>query len=342
MSNGFASSLIPDLGTSRAKATAAENIRRSWPKLWSRYVPKMYKRAEAWGDYELPGVVFSCAEIFSHTKRSQIEDSKVFLKQLLMGHLWSSRGCPTFFVSKEMMQAAMATQPPAEVDWSKMNLPYEVGCFVFPKGMLQFPDDEGECHFGMWSRIRRGKYDLSHVKFEIDYHTESFTIDTFSGKNFYDYLTNYVVPFKPEDTVDNLGDNFDPLALHLTDTEARFSARLATIMFNLLLIMNMRPEYVESGAKVGRHKKRNVELWTPNIIGRRYVVKKTLSNGTGEKRRMHWRRGHLRQQPFGPYTVETRSIMNEQTQQLEDKKIRVYKEHKTIWIEPMLVGGKED
>lgn len=94
----------------------------------------------------------------------------------------------------------------------------------------------------------------------------------------------------------------------------------ARFVFNTIYAMSARPEYVEQGERVGHKKKSQSEIWTPNIIGRKYAVKShTFADRQGNTR-LHWRRGHFRQQVFGIGRTQ----------------------RKTIWIEPMMVGGKAE
>lgn len=97
---------------------------------------------------------------------------------------------------------------------------------------------------------------------------------------------------------------------------------ITQIVFNILFVMNARPEYVERGAKQGIHKKNHSEIWTPNVIGAKYQIKTVKSKDaepSGFHKRIHWRRGHYRLQKYGVGLTQ----------------------EKRIWIEPVLVGGKE-
>jgi hypothetical protein len=92
------------------------------------------------------------------------------------------------------------------------------------------------------------------------------------------------------------------------------------LLLNLFYAMAARPEYVEGGSRVGTHKKSGAEIWTPNLIGRKYQSKSdpNMETGTHISPRMHWRRGHFRHQAYGVGRME----------------------HKIIWIEPMLIGAR--
>ena len=100
--------------------------------------------------------------------------------------------------------------------------------------------------------------------------------------------------------------------------------RVSALMLKLLVVLNTRPNLVERGQcvrprriKRGRVKCR--ELWSPNLIGWRYQVAAGIPAGTHASPRMHWRRGHIRNQPFGTGRTQRR----------------------LVWIEPMLIGVTE-
>lgn len=101
--------------------------------------------------------------------------------------------------------------------------------------------------------------------------------------------------------------------------------RLSVLMFKLLVVLSTRLNLVEPATCIrracARKGKRQSELWSPNIIGATYRVARenATPNGTHTSPRLHWRRGHLRDQPHG-----------------QGRTLR-----KLIWIEPMLIGIQE-
>lgn len=123
----------------------------------------------------------------------------------------------------------------------------------------------------------------------------------------------------------------------LTEADKPFLDGIGVIVFGTLLAMNARPELVEKARLLhrvpGKGDKPAREFWLPNIIGSKYKVKREVpkivsgkfvveqrEHGTHASPRLHWRRGHYRQQSFGPQR----------------------RERKTIWIEPCLVGAESE
>jgi hypothetical protein len=121
----------------------------------------------------------------------------------------------------------------------------------------------------------------------------------------------------------------------LSEKDAPFVEGVGVIVFGLFMAMNARPELVEKAQLLkrvpGKAGKPIREFWSPNIIGQKYKPKREVprvragqfefrgdkERGTHASPRLHWRRGHFRQQAYG-----------------EQRRLR-----KVIWIEPCLIGG---
>jgi hypothetical protein len=104
-------------------------------------------------------------------------------------------------------------------------------------------------------------------------------------------------------------------------TDKEITDRLSALMLKLLVILNTRPQFVESGRCVRPQKIKHgriqyCELWSPNVIGRGYRTIREDYGGSHASPRLHWRRGHVRNQPHGPR----------------------WSLRKPIWVEPLLVG----
>jgi hypothetical protein len=105
-----------------------------------------------------------------------------------------------------------------------------------------------------------------------------------------------------------------------------FLARLSALMFKLLVVLNTSPRFVEAGRCIRPQKIRHgrvklCELWSPNVIGGGYrVAQENPNGGTHASPRLHYRRGHLRNQPHGPG----------------------WSMRKLIWVQPVLVGTRAD
>jgi hypothetical protein len=97
--------------------------------------------------------------------------------------------------------------------------------------------------------------------------------------------------------------------------------RVIALVVNICFYINSTAEAVSLPTVGGVHKKgqEKISWWTPRWVGQRYKIKReNLVSGTHASPKMHWRRGHFRQQRVGEGRTQT----------------------KTIWIEPMLVSAK--
>lgn len=200
-----------------------------------------------------------------------------------VGHLAQLRNwdTPLFFIDGKLVEALKHTDPPNNgIDWHSFRLPYESAVFVMPR--------------------------LPVVEFA------GFHVARIEYSRFTDNITEIVDGFD----VHLFNPMEDCLTIH-ADKDGPSSP--AALIANLCYVMNARPEYVEYGQRTGTHKKSGSELWTPNIIGRKYATRRAAEaiSGTHASPRMHWRRGHFRHQPFGHELKQT----------------------KVIWIEPMLING---
>ena len=100
--------------------------------------------------------------------------------------------------------------------------------------------------------------------------------------------------------------------------DGTYSAALAGVIANLLLLREARPEYVEAGGRTRRALRNGTTIHAPTFIGRKYVVRREASvKGDGAHMRfteIGWRAGHMKEQPCGPKLAE----------------------RKTIWVEPYM------
>lgn len=115
------------------------------------------------------------------------------------------------------------------------------------------------------------------------------------------------------------------------EQEKVFTSKIQSFAVKLMLVLNACHDVIKLGGvarpeKVkGRAKRVLEELWHPNLLGWDYKAQRvspaTGEHGTHASPRMHWRRGHMRNQPFGPKPWTEAS----------PKRI--------TWIEPVLINS---
>jgi len=253
---------------------------------------------------------------------------------------------PMFFIAPELLQAVMMTDFDDDIDWTQMKLPYEHGVFILPRGGFRHPTD-GDVHMILWSRNQGGASYPPPVPGipTIEIQNTAFVTTALCPEKgiWYDACLNaahrptlklrnlfYRGPEDPAPTLTKGSAQDEDLA----EEDAPFCDSLGVIVFGTLLAMNARPELVERSQLLKRVPAKGDkpvrEFWSPNVIGRKYKAKREIpkvragkfvfpakESGHHASPRLHWRRGHFRNQAYGP-----------------ERRLR-----KVIWLEPCLIGG---
>ena len=63
---------------------------------------------------------------------------------------------PTYYVSRELLAAALRTELPDDMVFEAIPFPFDALVFVLPKGTVHHPTD-GDCPFLVLSRTSKGK-----------------------------------------------------------------------------------------------------------------------------------------------------------------------------------------
>ncbi|MHC5861794.1 hypothetical protein [Nostoc sp.] len=211
--------------------------------------------------------------------------------------------CPTYWVNKDLLEALLQSVLTVEVD--SLNWAMKTGMFMLPKGVILSPENKSvEAIF--WH-----------------YDSEANTLYWAAT----DESSSFCRRFKLD------GEKFS-----YTDTEdidpkvvKGFNEYLHSIFLRLILIMECRPELVDTTSELvrvnkGFGKAQAQDFYQPLWLGLGYKFKREGtqssegSSDTHGTKSVHWRRGLLSNQPYG-----------------EGRQQR-----KLVWIEPVLVmGGKE-
>lgn len=278
-------------------------LKQRFPNVWDAITKRRYKKAEQFHDYR--AVYYCFAQNIVEAQLNSAEDNRA-IAVLSLAQTWvlsEKKQNPIFFVSSGILEAAINSQIAFEVDWLNMPFPFDSFSFVLPRTVSYTFNGTPIVAFSLCKVT-----DLNNKTNIFNENTPCLVVSAITSDGQYT-CTRLTVPFQPGahpwmNEKDTGGGSTEPL-LHL--------------VFNLIFAMAARPEYIETGRKIGFHRKSNSEIWTPNIIGRKYAVKTSAAAyGTGIKKRLHWRRGHFRQQRYGKNNAET----------------------KIIWLEPALIGAK--
>lgn len=263
---------------------------------------------------------------------------------------------PTYFVEKGFIAAVAATEPPGDWTLSQLRWPLEAMAFILP---LEFIHGYAGrlIPFLSMCRLPKGEYKSPVPAEPANLIRPSTVINTAERMMIswpviinglpIDYSSSYPLTHRFDQVMTiSIDDVFvDDVESNVTDKvtfnviqqltaisveeDKKINEKMNALAIKLILAMAARPEFVEKGQCLrkakAKHGRMRDELWSPNIIGRKYRVKRGDSEASGISHRMHWRRGHFRDTPFGP--LESRPADKPESW------------HRLVWIEPVLVNA---
>jgi hypothetical protein len=243
---------------------------------------------------------------------------------------------PTFYVSKELMGAAVRTGLPAEILLDVVPFPFPACVFMFPKGSIRHPS-EGECPYIVVSRVAKNqvfRLPLKDADFETKTGESAIIVSTYLPDEFrcYHKSINLVEGETLKSAFERASKvGFEIPGSHLSEpedavshTDADFMDRLWLLGITLVLLMASGENLLERGIRLKTVKARNradqpVEYWSPNYLGRVYRTRSERGDSDNHVR-PHWKKGHLKSQPYGPR----------------------FSLRRIIWVQPYRTGNQED
>jgi hypothetical protein len=272
---------------------------------------RVYHGAQEWHDVRYP--LWYLATQLSLLGLSDKESWPTEIRQHAVSALIAEHhNFPMFFVKRDLLQAVCQSDTMSVVDWETMPFPFPQMTFMMPRRALQCAGRD--IMSISVAKMPSGFYNRKGSSQPITALAPSLFI-TALNEDGETYLRTLTKPFEPGRSPGPYEDDTEDFGIELVEGDAEFLAKMPHIVFNLLFAMAARPEYVEMGRKLGNHKKYRGDIWTPNVIGRKYATKRpdNYEPGHHASPRMHWRRGHFRQQPYGPQRSERRIIWLEPT-----------------------------
>lgn len=257
---------------------------------------------------------------------------------------------PTYFVREDFCRAVAATELPEETTLEDVKWPMDAMLFVLPPAFMR--EYTGGIDVDFTAATKLPGHDLEFAKFRFVNGSNEpaklgndrprsifyYTPWTSNAVTPQDYAAVYPLNQKIKDVIncqvftdytheaeERLKTAYPDRTIEGLDREAdlELQRKMNSLTIKLLLAVSTRPELIEMG-KVVRPKKVTSggvkdEIWSANVIGRNYRIIREHSEQTktGISPRMHWRRGHFRQQKFG----------------------LGHSMSKLIWIEPVLVNA---
>ena len=210
--------------------------------------------------------------------------------------------CPAYWVAKDLLSALI--QSNLDVDIDNLQWAMKTGFFMLPRGTILSPE----------------KRSINAIFWHYD--TEKDILFWACTDNVSFFCRKFKLNAQKLTYTDS--EDVDPKVV------SGFNEYLQSIFLRLILIMQCRPELLdiqENQQKVtvkkGFGKAQIQDLYQPLWIGQGYRLKREghessgVLNKQGGTKRPHWRRGFIRNQPYG-----------------EGRQKR-----KMVWIEPVLVMG---
>ena len=242
-------------------------------------------------------------------------------------HQLVSMQVPTYFVAPEFLKAAMASTIPSNFRWTALKWPLDAMLFILPRGGVKVADGSELAY------VAFGRHDAGAVKAVspnlpgVLYGETLVAVAAGTDRGLCSSASMSITD--SQSVVETVAEG---LNRDLTDTSAvpvvpeNIYTLVREIALKLVLAVSARPNFIERGAMTRpaskKHGRERSELWSPNIIGASYRTKVEdsahLNSGSGSPKRLHWVRGHYRQQPYGP---------------------RETPRYETIWIEPFMAGS---
>lgn len=303
------------------------NLVKQSPELWHRSCPRIIRGADSFGDFSVAAtsiavnlLVNSQPAYNDHTTRRCAE---VAVKLL-------DKNVPAFFLAPDFLRAALASNPPSNLRWSEINVPFEAAVLMLPVNFFVHPN-YGSVDFVAFGRFKTGEVVATPERVAQFGHDQLTVFTALKNEpNFPQQMRVLTGSESPTlgDAVFTAEQKFlgfefyenAPHAKYLTTDDDELMDDLMRLVFCVLLAITARPSLIKRGQRVGRHKKSGLPIWTPNVVGA--SCRAPTDSETAEavsSKRLHWRRGHFRQQPIGS---------------------RENSQHKIIWIEPVLVGER--
>lgn len=357
-----------------------ESSRRYNPDVWDAIGRRLYKGVDAYEDPRFFTAYGASSINWLMSRGRPVLESEWpskdgMLERGVMTAAIAEHDVPMFFVAPDMLDAADKTEAPDTIDWARMKLPHEGAVFIMPRGKLISPRG-GAINFIAYARLE-GKRDYKvpgHPGARLRTDFDHFMMSATDTVRMFDYNRVFKAMYdrrkKPKvgdkETLiaqlsavpDEQGEAVDKF---YTQADLDFNDRCSNILFNLLLLMENKPEIIsrEGSRRVGYHKKQRCDLWSPNILGAKYRIERVgldqaSERGSHASPRWHWRSGHWREQGYGPLSCVDCGC-NHAAHDREDKRCR-RNEHLSVqcsgryrheryerqWVKPMLVNYKEE
>lgn len=291
-------------------------------KMMEKRFPLIWQRLDTRSIASPPGYYSSkalpvglCGAIVEYAAQGmRVESNMGIIAGVLASHNF-----PLYYVSGPLFEALSKTHPPKDLTWKDVKLPFPALFFMIPRGILAEPSG------------------LEIIGLGVSKIPDSVNVPTLGVKqifNAYNKITVFwlVGPSALEMNDLTFSENSklepDPDWINRVSTgrpyngpPGEFTAVVAGMVANIILVMQARPELVEPGGRIRALPKSKKIEESPTFIGRNYKVLHRGVPKTETKSHfteLGWRSGYL----------GTRWIGQGKTEQ------------KTVWVEPYVAMSK--
>lgn len=316
----------------RAHQLANRIFEEADPALWRVCYPRRYHEPTC-GRYHSPkSLAYELVAITLKMRQPTIGRAEQY--EFIAASQLARFNVPMFWLGADMAEAIFNTQPPGEIDFVNMHLPFEACAFMMPRGSLRHPTD-GEIQFIFYARLRACEFTKSKLHPPLSYGTENNCFIVLAASdagilwhwNLPDSAyANLTLPeieanlreFSTIQSSTTFAVRSNP---RMTDADAQLGIAVMHYLIGSVILMEERPDLITRGSLLKRvpAKSHNEvkEFWSPNVLGATYRIRREAPpEGTHASPRLHWVRGFYRQQRHGPHFTLL----------------------KRLWIEPYLRG----
>ena len=307
-----------------------ERLERRFPDLVAAASPRAYRTEEGYlGSRAVAYRLVALRAALSSAESRASNDLSVAISGASSGEIIKS-GVQPWWVGEELAEALMKTSPPAGITLRDVPLPYPAFLLLLPRGSLISPSG-APVQMLLVSRMSHADalpYGL-RTEGELKEHG-ALAISCFEETGSMNMHSHYSWRSLNKSLGEWEASTQEPLTIHgdhavaLPDDE-KFSGDFVRLVLNACFIISEHAEMVEGPKVLKRIKARTgsgkIDLWSARWVGRSFRRPLPISGtemGSHAPPRLHWRRGHWRDQRHG-----------------EGLHLR-----KRLWIQPTIVNAE--
>jgi hypothetical protein len=309
--------------------TVAKLLEENAPDIWKRCYTKSIDASDNYYSSRalangLTGAIKEAKDAFR--RKMQLDSNCAFVAGKL-----EECDFPLYYVTRPLVEALLHSHPPKGQTWNDITLPFPGLAFMLPRGTIQEPPEYGGNDLIL----------LTVCKFEANSSLYIPTLGTVSARitTPYDRVCTawFLAPgaVTIQDSTFPTDQPLEPSASWIDEATAftkerlgadgyrhvhtgptgEFSARIAGLIANLILVMEAHPEWIEKSRVIKKSMRADrPDVRTPTWIGKNYKVIRQDNICTDAKAHfteLGWRAGHFKRQPYGVKRAQVKTIFIE-------------------------------